>query len=65
MQNLDLNMNIAVARTILGMVSGATSVDHSLLLDDDQFGALLHKYAHALDVNAGVAALTEYVNANY
>jgi hypothetical protein len=62
---LDTNINVAKARTMLGMVSGTTYVDSGLLLDDDGFCTLLTKLAHSVSINEGVEALTEYVNNNY
>lgn len=64
-QSLDMNINVAKARTMLGMTSNATCVDSGLLLDDDGFCTLLTKLAHSVSINEGVEALTEYVNNNY
>jgi hypothetical protein len=62
---LDTNVNVMTARAMLGMVSGATCVDSSLLLEDDGFCTLLTKLAHSVSIGEGVKALTEYVNNNY
>ena len=62
---LDTNVNVMKARTMLGMVSGASCVDSGLLLDDDGFCTLLTKLSHSVSVSEGVEALTEYVNNNY
>jgi hypothetical protein len=62
---LNTNVNVAKARTMLSMVSGATYVDSSLLLEDDGFCTLLTKLSHTVTVDQGVEALTEYVNNNY
>ena len=62
---LDTNVNVAKARTMLSMVSGATCVDSGLLLDDDGFCTLLTKLSHTVSINEGIEALTEYVNNNY
>jgi len=62
---LDTNVNVIKARTMLGTVSGITSVDSGLLLDDDGFCTLLTKLSHSVSVSEGVEALTEYVNNNY
>lgn len=64
-QSLDMNINVAKARTMLGITSNATYVDSGLLLDDDGFCTLLTKLAHSVSINEGVEALTEYVNNNY
>ena len=65
MKNLSMNINVMRASTILGMVSDATTIDDYILLEDDQFGTLLHKYAHNGDINKSVQILIEYVNNNY
>lgn len=64
-QSLDMNINVAKARTMLGMTSNATFVGSGLLLDDDGFCTLLTKLAHSVSISEGVEALTEYVNNNY
>jgi hypothetical protein len=64
-QNLDLNVNVMKARTMLGMTANATCVASSLLLEDDGFCALLTQCAHNETVDNGVSMLTEYVNNNY
>lgn len=64
-QSLNTNVNVAKARTMLGMVSSASCVDSGLLLDDDGFCTLLTKLSHSVSVSEGVEALTEYVNNNY
>ena len=65
MTNLDLNVNVAKARTILGMVSSHTGVDSYLLLDDDTFGSMLTDKAHNAPIARAVVELVEYVNNNY
>lgn len=64
-ENLNTNVNVMKARTMLGMTSNNTCVNSSLLLDDDGFCTLLTKLSHTVSVNEGVEALTEYVNNNY
>ena len=64
-QNLDLNVNVMKARTMLGMTANATCVASSLLLEDDSFCTLLTQCAHNETVDKGVSMLTEYVNNNY
>jgi hypothetical protein len=65
MQNLEMNINVAKASAILGMVSSHTGVDTYLLLDDDAFGALLTEKAHTAPVARAVVELTAWVNNNY
>ena len=63
--NLDTNINVAKARTMLGMTASQTSVSSGLLLEDDGFCSLLHKLCHNVSIDEGVQSLTEYVNNNY
>ena len=65
MTNLDLNVNVSKARTILGMVSSHTGVSSHLLLDDDIFGSMLTDKAHNAPVARAVVDLVAYVNNNY
>jgi len=60
-----VNINVAKARTILGMVAGSTTVDESYLLEDQGFCDLLTEYAHKLTLNDAIARLETYVNDNY
>ena len=65
MENLSLNINVSKAKVMLGTVSSATCVDRYLLLDDEGFIALIHKYSHQSTIDEGISALIEYVNENY
>jgi hypothetical protein len=65
MQDLSVNMNVAKARTMLGMVSGDTYVDRNILLEDDGFCTMLTQCAHNDTIESGVAKLTQYVNNNF
>ena len=63
---LSLNVNVAKAQAILGMVSSHTFVDRYLLLDDDAFGSMLTKYVNDnVPIAKAVVELTNYVNNNY
>ena len=62
---MEMNVNVAKARTMLGMVSGESYIDSSLLLEDDTFCKLLTEYAHSLTIEDGVARLMNHVNENY
>ena len=61
----EMNVNIAKARAIVGMVAGSTTVDESYLLEDDTFCALLTDYAHQMTLSDAVERLSDYVNENY
>ena len=60
-----VNVNVAKARTMLGMVSAESCIDSSLLLDDEVFCKLITDYAHNLTVDDAVARLMIHVNENY
>lgn len=61
---LAVNVTVAKARTILGVVSGLTGVDSSLLLEDDGFCAKLHQLSTG-SLSVAYDELSAYVNANY
>lgn len=65
MTNLDLNVNVSKARTILGLVSYETTVHSGLLLEDTGFGRLLTDYAHNSPIDQAVNKLIDYVNSNF
>lgn len=62
---LEMNVNVAKARAILGMVAGSTTVGESYLLEDDTFCKLLTDYAHQMTLSDAVQRLENYVNENY
>ena len=65
MNNLSLNVNVMKANTMLGMVEANTTVDRSVLLEDEGFCKLLTACAHQDTVAFGALLLTDYVNENY
>ena len=65
MQAIEMNLNVARARTIMGVVSGLTGVDTYLLLEDSEFCALLTRLANEKDLAGSYDVLVEYVNNNY
>ena len=65
MNNLSLNVNVMKANAMLGMVEANTTVDRSLLLEDEGFCKLLTVCAHKDTIDFGAVLLTDYVNENY
>ena len=65
MQTLDLNVNVQLARVLLGKVSESSGIDSYLLLEDDEFCTKLTDYAHKLTLEDGYARLMVHVDENY
>lgn len=60
-----MNVNVAKANAILGMVSARTAVDSFLLIEDDEFCKLLTLHAHESPTAKAVTILNSYVNEKY
>ena len=65
MQTLELNVNVQLARVLLGKVSESSGIDSYLLLEDDGFCQKLTEYAHKLTIADGYARLMNYIDENY
>lgn len=65
--DMNMNVNVSVARALLGNVSSKTFVDRFLLLEDEGFCSLLTKYAHdrATPLSDQIESLIDYVNNNF
>ena len=62
---LEMNVNVAKARTILGTVSALSGVDSYLLLDDEKFCTILTKVAHEGTIKEAYDKLLDYIDNNY
>lgn len=64
--NLDLNINVAKARTLLGLTASSSNVDSSILLEDDGFCTLLTSLVNGdKPWTVCVESLSSYVQDNY